>query len=270
MSQTAEQPTMRLRGGYAEAPSGQIHYVEAGSGAPVLLLHQTPRSWTEFRPVLPLLGRTHRAIAMDTLGFGNSSAPRSDGRDEVEHYADGVLQLMDALEIDRAAIVGHHTGGIIAVELAAMHPERVERIVLSCTPLVDEAGRAGRPRVDHAPVHPDGDHLVELWRARQPYYPPGRPDLLEAFIVDALMAGERRSGGHVAVARYQMEHRLPRITCPVLLIGAPGDVAYRDLPRWLRVLPQARAIEIPDGMVPLPDGLPEQFTDVVRTFLEEA
>jgi pimeloyl-ACP methyl ester carboxylesterase len=53
-------------------PSGRIHIASAGSGAPVLLLHQTPRSWDEFRDVLPLLGRHYRVIAMDTVGYGDS------------------------------------------------------------------------------------------------------------------------------------------------------------------------------------------------------
>src|SRR3569833_683642 len=52
-----------------------IHVARAGSGFPVLLLHQTPRSWDEYRDVLPLLGCDFRAIAMDTLGFGDSPSP---------------------------------------------------------------------------------------------------------------------------------------------------------------------------------------------------
>ncbi|SHM11600.1 Pimeloyl-ACP methyl ester carboxylesterase [Actinacidiphila paucisporea] len=263
-----------MRRAYADVPAGQIHYVEEGEGKPVLLLHQSPRSWTEFREVLPLLGRTHRAIAMDTLGYGASSAPLPPAGgppgESVEAYADGVVQLFDALGIERAALVGHHTGGVIAVEVAAVHPDRVEKIVLSCTPLVDAEGRTQRPRVDHAEVHEDGDHLLELWRARQPYYPPGRPDLLEAFIVDALTAGTRRHEGHAAVARYAMETRLPRLRCPVMAVGAPGDVAYRDLPRWAAAVPGIRIEEIKGGMVPLPDHLPEEFTDVVRDFLDAA
>jgi pimeloyl-ACP methyl ester carboxylesterase len=54
--------------------------VEHGTGEPVLLLHQTPRSWDEYRDVLPLLGANHRAIAMDTLGFGASARRPNRGR----------------------------------------------------------------------------------------------------------------------------------------------------------------------------------------------
>ncbi|WP_413805994.1 alpha/beta fold hydrolase [Streptomyces sp. OE57] len=73
---------------YAPSRFGQLHYVECGEGEPVLLLHQTPRSWAEYRDVLPLLGATHRAIAMDTVGYGASAKPADD--QGVEMFADGV------------------------------------------------------------------------------------------------------------------------------------------------------------------------------------
>ena len=67
-------------------PSGRIHIASTGSGAPVLLLHQTPRSWDEFRDVLPLLGRHYRVIAMDTVGYGDSD-PLPDGKASIEDWA---------------------------------------------------------------------------------------------------------------------------------------------------------------------------------------
>jgi len=53
---------------YLDTPDGQIHYVTAGSGRPVLLLHQTPRSWDEYRDVIPILARERRVVALDTIG----------------------------------------------------------------------------------------------------------------------------------------------------------------------------------------------------------
>lgn len=73
---------------YADVPVGQIH-ADAGTGAPVLFLHQPPRSWNEFRYVLPLLGSTHRATAMDTPGFAESAPPRVAGRNSIESHAKG-------------------------------------------------------------------------------------------------------------------------------------------------------------------------------------
>ena len=125
---------------FIATPSGRIHIASTGSGAPVLLLHQTPRSWDEFRDVLPLLGRHYRVIAMDTVGYGDSD-PLPDGKASIENWATAAHQLLVALGIGRAAVVGHHTGAAIAVEIAAAYPKHVAALVLSASPYVDEARR---------------------------------------------------------------------------------------------------------------------------------
>ncbi len=179
-----------------------------------------PRSWDEYRDVLPLLGKRFQAIAMDTIGFGDSSKPPH-GRDSIEHWAE-VMSLMDALGIRKLSVVGHHTGAVIATEIAAAYPDRIEAAVLSASALVYEKFRARHTkpvRIDNAPRQPDGSHLAELWRIRQAYYHEGNIDLLKRFIVDALRAGPRAAEGHVVVARYVMETRLPLIRCPVLIIA---------------------------------------------------
>ena len=76
-------PQITIRRSYADTPEGQIHYAEAGQGKPVLLLHQTPRSWDEYRDVLPILGRKYRVIAMDTIGFGDSYRLKGEATIEV-------------------------------------------------------------------------------------------------------------------------------------------------------------------------------------------
>src|SRR3954451_21904510 len=93
---------------FVTTPLGRIHAAMAGTGFPVLLLHQTPRSWDEYRDVLPLLGRNFRAVAMDTAGFGDSQ-PLPWADNSVERWAAAAFDLLDALQIGRAAVVGHHT-----------------------------------------------------------------------------------------------------------------------------------------------------------------
>ena len=259
-----------VRRGFVEVPEGLIHYAEAGDGEPVLLLHQTPRSWDEYRDVLPLLGRRRRAIAMDMIGFGDSSKPGSPV--SIELFAEAAAGFLDALGIERSAVVGHHTGGVIALELAAARPDLVERLVCSSTPLVDDEGRrlrASRPVVDEVEPSDDGSHVLELWRGRAAFYPPGRPDLLTRFLIDALRAGELAPAGHRAVWAYAMGDRLGLVRAPVLLVGATEDrFAYPHLPRLAAALPGSRVVEIPGGMVPLPDQLPEEFAGAVAGFLD--
>jgi pimeloyl-ACP methyl ester carboxylesterase len=262
---------MGVKRRFVDTEQGQVHYAEAGTGPPVLLLHQTPRSWAEFRDVLPLLGRRHRAIAMDMIGFGDSVHPPEPVT--IEACAGGAVALLDALGVERASVVGHHTGGYVAVEVAAAHPTRVERLVVSSVRVIDAEARAAahdRPPVDQVEVQADGSHLAELWQRRVPFYPPDRPDLLHHFVLDAMKVLDRVEEGHHAVHRYVMEDALPRITAPTLvLVGADDPFAYPHRHRVQASIEGSRLAEIPGGMVPLPDQLPEEFAREVMAFLDE-
>ncbi len=258
---------------FIELPHGEVHCALCGEGRPVLLLHQTPRSWDEYREVLPLLGRRRRAIAVDTPGFGDST-PLPRGTESIEAWAQTLIGLLDALELERVDLVGHHTGASIAIEVAGRAPERVRGLVLSSAPYANAEARAakasGRAVVDDVERRPDGSHVLELWRIRAAFYPPGAVDLLERFVVDALRAGPLAAVGHRVVARYDVQAALARVVGPVLLIGATADpYAYPVLERVRAALPQAQVVEIEGGMVPLPDQLPAAFAEAVEGFLSE-
>ena len=262
---------MTIRRAFADLSVGQVHYAACGdaSAPAVLLLHQSPRNWAEYREVLPLVGARYRAIAMDTAGFGDSAdggVPAS-----IAQWARVACELLDALGIARADVVGHHTGGVIAVELAVAFPGRVRSLVLSSTPYTGEAfriARAERPPIDEVAPSEDGSHLAALWQRRQGFYPEGRPDLLEAFVRDALKVGHRVEEGHRAVASYRMEERIGRVTQPALIIRATADpFAAPHAQELLHHLPQARIVDIEGGMVPLPDQMPEAFAQAVLDFL---
>ena len=254
---------------FIKTREGLIHYVTAGAGDPVLLLHQTPRSWDEYRDVIPLLAENFSVIAMDTLGFGDSEKPSTPS--SVEGYGRAVIAFLDALGIERTSIVGHHTGGVVAVEVAATHPDRVNRLVLSGTTCVDEEGRriaAGWPPIDLVEISADGSHLVKLWQKRMSYYPPDRPDLLHRLVLDCLRVIDRVEDGHIAVDTYHMEDRLPKIVAPVLLVCGKDDWAsYPDQDRLLSYLPHAERVDVEGAGVPLPDHMPERFAEIVTKFL---
>jgi pimeloyl-ACP methyl ester carboxylesterase len=263
-----------VRRGYADTPAGQLHYAEAGQGPAILLLHQTPRSHDEFRELQPLLAAEHRVIAMDMPGFGLSyglPAPHT-----IEQFAAGARALLDALDVESAAVLGHHTGGTVAVELAASSPDRVRALVLSSTPWADVAYRAshaGGPGVDEAEQAADGSHLTRLWSLRHPYYPDQRPDLLERFVRDALAPGVDPAEGHRACARYHMEDRIGLVTAPVLLLGADADPfafpAMADLQKHLVNAARCDLAVIEGGMIPLMEQRPEEVAWATIAFLDD-
>jgi len=258
---------------FLDTSDGQIHYVTAGVGRPVLLLHQTPRSWDEYRDVIPILAKERRVIAMDTIGYGESYKPP--GRSDIEDYARGAAALLDGLGVASTAVVGHHTGAVIAMELAVARPDQVERLVLSACPFVDSADRdrrqrSGGHRVDHVEAKPDGSHIAELWQIRQKFYPKDRPDLLTRFVADALRAGEKIREGHGSCSRYRMEEKIGKVRCPTLVTwgtqdpyAAPqGEVVAQHI-RGSRVAP------IEGGSVAVVDEMPDAFARLVLDFLRE-
>ena len=260
-----------VKRGFADTPKGQIHYACAGMGDPVLLLHQTPRSWDEYRDVLPLMGERYRAIAMDTIGFGDSYKPEQQG--SVEEYAGGVIDFLDAMSIERVSLVGHHTGGVVAVEVAATHPERVHKLVLSATPYVDAAdreARKSRPPIDEVELKEDGSHLTELWRRRMSFYPKNRPDLLTRLVIDTLKVGDRMEEGHRAVSAYKMEEKTALLQMPTLVLcGTKDPFSFPRMKALSEAIKGSKMAVIDEGMVPMVDQLPEEFARAVLAFLDE-
>ena len=89
----------------------------AGSGPPVVLLHESPRSSAAFIPMIEALAERFTVIAPDTPGYGGSD-PLDLHRPQIADYADALKEVMDALGLERAALFGRHTGAAIAIEFA--------------------------------------------------------------------------------------------------------------------------------------------------------
>lgn len=105
-----------------------LHYHEAGSGHPLILFHGSgpgATGWSNFGGNLPALAEHFRVIAVDMPGWGASDPCPVD---KLEHV-DAAVQFMDALDIDKAAVVGNSMGGVTTVRLAAEQPERVSHLI---------------------------------------------------------------------------------------------------------------------------------------------
>src|SRR4051794_25260634 len=108
-----------------------IHVQQAGSGPDVVLIHGLTGDlsiWFLSRTI-PVLAQTHRVTAYDLRGHGYTDAP-AEGYTSLDHARD-LIEVLDVLGIDRARLVGHSFGAVIAVHAAVIAPERVEALVLS-------------------------------------------------------------------------------------------------------------------------------------------
>jgi pimeloyl-ACP methyl ester carboxylesterase len=113
---------------FADVNGVRLHYLVAGKGDPVVLLHgfaQTSHMW---RPLIAKLSDKHTVIAPDLRGFGQSSTP--DGGYTKKAMAQDIHALVKSLKYDRIRLVGHDIGLMVAYAYAAQYPDEVDRIVL--------------------------------------------------------------------------------------------------------------------------------------------
>ena len=120
-------PPFRVEHHHARLTDVSLHYVSAGAGEPVVLLHGWPSTWYEWRQVMPLLAARFRVIAPDLRGLGDSSRPLA-GYDKKTVAADLWQLLSGTLGLSRWHLVGHDWGGPVAFALAAAHPEAIRTL----------------------------------------------------------------------------------------------------------------------------------------------
>lgn len=119
-------------GAYAPVNGLQMYYEVHGSGRPVVLLHGGLLTIDfSFGALLPSLAATRQAIAVELQGHGHTAD--TDRELALEHLADDIVALLDHLGIGQADLFGFSLGGMVALQVAMLHPERVDRLVLAST-----------------------------------------------------------------------------------------------------------------------------------------
>ncbi len=122
-----------------------LHYESTGTGDPVLCIQGVGVVGNGWRPQLDGLRDEFRLIAYDNRGIGESTP--AEGPVSIEQYAEDAVALLDALGIERAHIMGHSLGGVVAQQLALDAPSRVRSLSLLCTLFRAKDGARLTPRV---------------------------------------------------------------------------------------------------------------------------
>ena len=262
-------------------PNGvTLAYVSIGdpAGAPVVLIHGYTDNARDWVPLVPYLSPHFRLILVDIRGHGRSSKPeccytRLD-------FAYDIKLLLDALGIQRADIVGHSLGSIIAQTLAEFWPERTRRVVL----IASSAGpRPGSPRPKvldgyfaqirelKDPIDPDSPFMMAWWSSPTPvdadFMRRQRQD--SAAIPARVWLAVLDQGLEPMLAGGDLQLTLPKLTAPTLLIwGSKDPIMDAEARVTLREgLPQAQ-VKIFDGLGHNPIWEdPRGCAEVINAFL---
>ncbi|MFC1892441.1 alpha/beta fold hydrolase [Chloroflexota bacterium] len=254
-----------MKRAYTDIPEGQVHYRSEGTGSPLLLIHQSVCSSDEYSRVIPLLAQNYRVIAMDTLGYGESDKPPRVY--QIPDYARSVVSFLDSLGIERASVIGHHTGASIALELAAIYPERVDKLVVSGCPV-----HRGAPVPDFMQpkeIKEDGSHLMRIWETAKSFGPRAPVEINCEITLEYLKAGPRGEEAHQASHFYDIWPKLQLIKCPTLVLSGRKDLFVSEVENITAQIPGSKSLII-DGPGTGPAIIrrrPEAFARAVLDFL---
>ena len=217
---------------YVDLSGGQLHYVTAGSGPVVLLLHQAPLSHAEFLPAIRLLAEHYSVVAWDAPGHGSSYIPPTEYG--FLEYLAVLHELIEALGLEPVHIVGNHSGAAFAREYAAAHPEKVGKIVLcgsafeppdAETELVEAREFLSQPYSRSLAMDIKGTFLVHTWKRYVTLASPqsDSEDVLIPFII-GLEARTKPYDMHDAIFGYDEWSNYETVETPVLLLSGADDI----------------------------------------------
>ena len=269
----------RLRFARVKTERGDISALAAGSGPPLLMLHGLGATKAEFLPMLPWLAPTHRVIAVDLPGFGDSSKPVGAAYN-AKFFARSVVALLDELGLERTNLLGHSMGGRVALEVAARAPERVDRLVAMTPSLAWLRERPWAPwlrlvRPELGLLQPTPRPAVEAFVKRAI---PGATSTWVAPAVDEFlrvyMTPRGRAAFYAAARQIYLEdpkpfwERLRDLESPSLFIWGDADrLVPAGFERHVRdAVPAARHVTLRCGHIPQLER-PRQLEAALKRFL---
>ena len=273
--------TGRLQIRTIDTEAGGLSTIEAGTGDPVLMLHGLGATKASFLPTLEALAPSHRAIAVDLPGFGDSDKPLWATYD-APFFARAIVALLDALELERAHVVGNSMGGRVALELGLDHADRVGRLALLAPSLPWLKARPWAPYLRLVPtqlgvLQPAPRAIVE--RIVKQFIPGSDTEWTAAGIDEFMRSYLTRSGRaafYAAARNIYLEEprgqrglwtRLPDLKPGTLFVwGRKDNIVPIGFERYVREeLPQSTHLELDCGHVPQLER-PRETHDAMKRF----
>ena len=277
-----------LRHHFADVGDVRLHYVTAGRGPAVVLLHGWPQTWYMWREVMVGLAGDYRVIAPDLRGLGDSSRPA--GGYDKKTLAQDVWRLVhDVLGEQELFVVGHDWGGPVAFALAAQHREALKRLAVFDVPVPGDGTSAMFQNRWHHGLHWEPDFPEALTRGREDIYLGfffrhwgARPDAISEaaqreYVRTYRQPGAMRAGFHLYratpqdVTDNQSFLSQGKLRMPVLCYGGAkgrgrGEAAIES---WRRVADDVRGGVAEDCGHWIPEERPDWVTTELRAFFGE-
>lgn len=265
-----------------------LHYVIAGRGEPVVLLHGWPQTWYEWRKIIPPLAERYTVIAPDMRGLGDSSKPAT-GYDK-RTVASDIYELVRQLGFKNILLVGHDWGGPVAYAYASAHPEDVRKLVILDVGIpgagLEQATAFRPPRsIWHIQFHfvqdlPEAlvtgrERTYLTWFFRTAYNPVAinEQDIDEYVRCYSAPGGLRAGFEYYRAIFTDVEHNhenaKTRLKMPVLALG--GDRGFRGM---TLASMQLLAENVRGGVIEhcghwIPEEKPEYLTEQLLSFFAE-
>ncbi len=268
----------------------RLHYVDEGSGEPIVLLHGNPTWGYLYRKFIPPLAQTNRCVVPDYMGFGKSGKPL-DKPYTLARHIENVTALLLHLELRNITLVVQDWGGPVGLGFAVDHPDRIKRLVIlntwafripAGTQLAPLLELFRQPHVGEAMVQglnlfvegflPAGIHHKERLNEIMPAYRTPFPDWNSrigtlCFPRDIPVGDDHPSTptmGHI-------QDNLGKLSVPTIIIWGMQDPAIPPplIAAWQTIYPHAEAHQIESASHFLQEDEPKQIVSLIQQFLAD-
>lgn len=257
---------------FIDVPFGQIHIRRAGTTSakrPLICLHQSPKSSREFIEFMKAASDDRLVIAIDSPGHGESDVPAS--HMDIEGFAEVLWDVIDALDLPKVDMLGHHTGAKVATEMAFQRPEDVGNIVMvSALVLSVEERENFKSMFKPIPLDEDGTRFTHMWAQSVKYRGPGMTLVqLAASMAENMRAGEAYEWGHEAAFAYNVHfpERIAALPHRITVLN-PKDMLFEYTPRVGKLLQNGDVIDFPNWGFGFMDTDTEAAVKVVKAALD--
>ncbi len=272
-----------IRRAFADLPTRQVHYRQAGEGSPLLMLHASPGSAKQLEDKIEAMARHRRVIAPDTPGNGDSTtlglaAPK------ISDYAAAIVEFLDVQRLQHCDVYGSHTGANIAMELAILAPDRIGKVVLDGIGLYTEETRRRYLANYAVPMRPNlaGTHLTQAFmfcRDQYLFWPwfetaatnrrdgglPS-PEALHDWVLEVCKALTTYHLAYNAAFANRAEDRLPLLNQEVLFLAGSNDPLLDYTQRAADMAKRGRLRLLGHSASP---GFADRVAEAVEAFLSE-